>query len=118
MRNTKWLAAFLALCLLILPGCASEEPEVIDTWPGRFETTTTDAPTETTSEWEKILTYSEYLEMTKEEQDAFYASFEDPKEFFQWFDAVKAIYDEERKENDFDGSGVIDIGDASGNGQQ
>ncbi len=124
MKSTKRIVAFLAVCMLILPGCT---PEVNNTWPDKFETTTTDAlvettttdaPVETTSNWEQILTYSEYLAMSKEEQDDFYASFETPQEFFQWFDAVKAIYDEERKENDFDGSGVIDIGGASGNGQQ
>lgn len=113
MRNTKWIVILLALSLLILPGCAAEEPEVIDTWPGRFETTATAEPAGTESPWEEILTYAEYLEMSKEEQDAFYASFEDPKEFFQWFDAVKAIYDEERKENNFNGDDVLDLGGAS-----
>lgn len=102
MKYIKIPVALLLLCVLLLSGCAapdstqpqpSTQPETVD--------------------WESILAYSEYLEMTKQEQDAFYNSFEDPAEFFTWFDAVKAIYDAQREENHYDG-GSIDIGGMSG----
>ncbi len=110
MRNVKWIAWLLALCMLVLVGCASaqEEPAGSDD-----QAVQGDQNDNGTKDWEEILTYAEYLKMTKQEQDDFYASFEDPMEFFQWFNAVKAIYDEERKENEFDG-GSIDIGGMSG----
>ena len=104
MGKMKWVAALLALCLLVLPGCAEKDAQ--------DETTNQSAQGNQEKDWEEILTYAEYLEMSKEEQDDFYASFEDPAEFFKWFDAVKEIYDQYREENQFDG-GSIDIGDMS-----
>lgn len=105
MKKMKWIALLLALSLLVLPGCAEKDAQ--------DETTNQSAQGNQEKDWEEILTYAEYLEMSKEEQDDFYASFEDPAEFFQWFDAVKAIYDEYREENQYDG-GAIDIGGMSG----
>lgn len=109
MRNVKWIALILALSLLLLVGCAPGEEVPVGSDDQAVQGDQNDS-----KDWEELLTYAEYLEKSKEEQDAFYASFEDPMEFFEWFDAVKAIYDEERKENEFDG-GAIDIGGMSGN---
>ena len=115
----KWIAMTLLLCLLVLTGCTPyKAPPEINTRPATqpsTEETQTNASEESQGkDWESILTYKEYLAMSKEEQSSFYDSFEDPNEFFSWFNAVKAIYDEERKENQFEG-GSIDIGGMSGN---
>ena len=101
MKYTQMIAGLLLVCVLLIAGCTA---------PGETQ------PATQAKDWESILAYSEYLEMTKEEQDAFYKSFEDPVEFFAWFDAVKAIYDEQREENHYDG-GSIDIGGMSGDTQ-
>lgn len=112
MKKMKWIALLLVLCLLVLPGCGASDPE---TPAGNENQSVQGNQSENgTKDWEEILTYAEYLNMTKQEQDAFYASFEDPMDFFAWFKAVKAIYDEERKDYEFDGSGSIDIGGMSG----
>ena len=113
----KKCIAIVLLCLL-LTGCSYKAPPGMNTRPATQPSdgqTQASTPDESQGkDWESILTYSEYLEMSKAEQDEFYNSFEDPNEFFAWFDAVKAIYDEERKENQFNG-GSIDIGGMSGN---
>ena len=104
MNIKQIIALILLLCVMLCAGCT--KPIAPETQPD------TQAPTQE-KDWESILTYSEYLKMTKDQQDAFYNSFEDPNDFFSWFDAAKKIYDEERKENHFDG-GSIDVGGKSG----
>lgn len=123
MEKIKWIAVFLALCLLLVLVYFAENNVNIGITQGDdgtiptfiFENETTAQPTQSEEEkyWEGVLTYAEYLEMTKEEQDDFYTSFEDPAEFFVWFNAVKASYDRYREENQFDGSGSIDLGKVS-----
>ena len=113
----------LALCLLLVLVYFAEKGARVDVTQGNdytiptftFQNETTTQPTQSEQEkyWEEVLTYAEYMEMTKEEQDDFYTSFEDPAEFFEWFDAVKASYDRYREENQFDGIGSIDLGKVS-----
>ncbi len=100
MKYKQIIAGILLICGLLVSGCSAQIPDQTQ-------------PETQAKDWQSILTYSEYLEMTKQEQDAFYSSFEDPGEFFAWFDAVKAIYDAERQENHYNGGG-IDIGGMSG----
>lgn len=123
MQKIKWIAVILALCLLLVLVYFAEKGARVDVTQGNdytipnftIQNETTTQPTQSEQEkyWEEVLTYAEYLEMTKEEQDDFYTSFEDPAEFFEWFDAVKASYDRYREENQFDGSGSIDLGKVS-----
>ncbi len=71
----------------------------------------TTKPTLELSPWEKILTYKQYLEMTTEERNAFYDSFEDPDEFYAWFDEVQAMYEQRRIENQLGNGGSINMDD-------
>lgn len=112
MKSGRILAAVLVLCLL-LPGCAAQKTPVKDT----FTTTTTAEPTEATeNKWEQILTYAEYLEMNAQERSDFADSFEDSADFFQWLQAVKAIYEQNRKENEIGQDGNIDMDQINPNG--
>lgn len=115
MKLRRILVAVLALCLL-LPGCATQDEPVKDTWSGILATTTTTEPTQLTSPWEELLTYSEYLEMSAQERSDFENSFADSGEFFQWLKAVKEIYELERKENELGHSGNIDMGEINPGG--
>lgn len=58
---------------------------------------------------EKV-TYADYLAMSQEEQLAYYESFEDPQDFFDWFNEEKAKYDEENKGEELPDDGNIDLG--------
>ena len=118
MKFPGILTALLALCLL-LAGCNTyKEPPEINTRPpedGTSETTasTTESlgSTESTVDWESLLTYAEYLEMSAQERSNFADSFESFDEFLQWLNTTKAIYDEQRKENEMNQGGTIDMGD-------
>lgn len=112
MKLKRILAAILAL-MLLLSGCAGGKGEnpTVDTG-NPFETSST-APTETKeaidSKWEELLTYEAYLEMSYQERSDFQESFSDTGEFFQWMENVKAIYEENRKENELGQDGNIDM---------
>lgn len=108
VKIQRILAAAFAFCLL-LSGCAADVPPVETTQPEIPETTATQPTEQTVNQWEQILTYAEYLEMTAEERTAFSDSFEDSAQFFEWFREVKAIYEEQRKENEMNQGGIIDM---------
>lgn len=61
---------------------------------------------------EKV-TYADYLAMSQEEQLAYYESFEDPQDFFDWFNEEKAKYDEENKGEELPDDGNIDLGQST-----
>ena len=52
------------------------------------------------------LTFEEYLAMTGEQQEAHYDSFESTKAFVAWFDAAKAVWQEQNKGTEVTGPGV------------
>lgn len=81
-------------------------------------TTTGDSQTNSSPDrdWEKLLSYAEYLEMTAQERSDFADSFEDSAEFFQWLDAVMEIYEQEQKEDEIGQDGVIDMDKINPNG--
>lgn len=63
------------------------------------------------------LTYEEYLEMTPEEQQAYYLSYEKPEDFFAWLNKAKEEYEANQNDIEIGGDGSIDIGDIiNGNG--
>lgn len=41
---------------------------------------------------DSTVTFEEYNAMTEEEQYAFYSSFSDPQDFFDWYNAAKEAY--------------------------
>lgn len=55
------------------------------------------------------LTYEEYNAMSSSEQQAFFDSFDDPAEFFEWYQEAKAEYDEAHPDIEV-GNGEIDLG--------
>ena len=55
------------------------------------------------------LSYEEYMAMSGENQKAYMNSFDDIDDFFDWFDAAKAKYEEENPSIEIDGDGVIDF---------
>ena len=61
------------------------------------------------SKYEGMLTWSEYIALSEEEQMAFFRSFEDPMEFFEWQEYATKKYEEENKGLD-PGDGNIDLG--------
>ena len=56
------------------------------------------------------LTYEEYIKLSEQEQTAYFNSFENPQDFFNWFQRAKAKYDEENKGQDVGEDGNIDLG--------
>ena len=91
-----------------------ESVEDCETTPASVEETTevteeiTTAP-ETTAPDDDVLTYAEYLKFTAEEQMAYFESFENPQDFFDWFNKAKSEYDEENRGDNM-GDGNIDLG--------
>jgi hypothetical protein len=63
----------------------------------------------TDSEWNDLLSYSEYLQMPAAERSAFADSFENPEDFSSWLKATKRIYEAEQKDNSVGSDGVIDM---------
>ena len=57
------------------------------------------------------VTYEQYLAMTPEQKQEHYNSFADPAEFFDWFHAAAAKYEEEHKNPELGENGSIDIED-------
>lgn len=107
-----------------MAGCMQyKEPPGINTRPvdsGANETTSSTAEsgvsTEPGNEWEEILTYAEYLEMTAQERSEFADSFEDSAEFFQWLQVAKAAYEQNRMDNALGEDGIIDMDKINPNG--
>ena len=64
---------------------------------------------ETTAPDDEVLTYEEYLGFTAEEQMAYFESFENPQDFFDWFNKAKSEYDAAHKGEDM-GDGNINLG--------
>ena len=61
------------------------------------------------SKYEGMLTWSEYIALSEEEQREFFRSFEDPMEFLEWQEYATKKYQEENKGLD-PGDGNIDLG--------
>ena len=53
--------------------------------------------------------YEQYMDMTGEEQEAFFDSFENEEAFFDWFNAAKAEYEKAHPPVIIDGSTNIEI---------
>ena len=60
------------------------------------------------------VTYEQYLAMSAEEREAHYNSFAEPAEFFDWFNAALAKYEEENKKPVLGEDGSVDIEDILG----
>lgn len=56
------------------------------------------------------VTFEKYEAMSGEEQEAFFESFEDPEDFFAWYNNAKAEYDARNPNVEIDGNGSIDLG--------
>ena len=109
------LAMFMTLTVMLV-GCkqeAPQEPQATETMVAT-EVPVTTVPEETTmpEEIEVIITipeveapeagsitYAEYLELSAEEQQAYYENFDTVDAFFKWMDAAKAEYEAAVKEN-------------------
>ena len=59
-------------------------------------------------------TYEDYNAMSAEEQQAFYLSFSDPQDFFDWYNAAKEAHDKNSGNVVLGEDGVIDLGDLFG----
>ena len=113
--------AAILLCVLLLAGCtpAGDRYATMNTrpdytepnWYASSEATQESESVQATSPWEDILTYAEYLEMSSQERDVFYKSFESVDDFFTWLRETKAVYDARREENQLGQGGSIDMGD-------
>lgn len=114
MKFKNFLTATFALCIL-LSGCTAGELPAESTQPATNVTAVTE-PTEPIGQWEQLLTYAEYLEMNTQERSKFADSFEDSADFFRWLQAVKAIYEQERKDNELGQNGIIDMEEVNPNG--
>ena len=57
------------------------------------------------------ITYEEYEAMSGAEQEAYFAQFSDPMDFFVWLDEAKAAYDAKHPSIDIGDDGNIDLGD-------
>jgi hypothetical protein len=56
------------------------------------------------------LTYEEYLAMTPTQRSEYYNSFEDPKDYFDWFKKAKKEYDDAQDRIKIGEGGNIDLG--------
>ncbi len=56
------------------------------------------------------ISYEEYLAMSGAEQEAYFAQFSDPMEYFAWLNAAKAEYDAKNPSIDIGADGNIDLG--------
>jgi len=54
--------------------------------------------------------YEKYISMSPEKQQAYFESFDDPNDFFKWYNNAKAEYDKKNAANVVEGDSV-DIGD-------
>ena len=77
------------------------EPEATD--PPATQPTPTDPP-------EVSLGFAEYLEMSPEEQEDFFTSFEDPQDFFNWLNAAQKQYEETKDQIEVGGDETFDLG--------
>ena len=59
-------------------------------------------------------TYEDYNAMSAEEQQAFYLSFSDPQDFFNWYNAAKEEHDKNSGDIVLGEDGVIDLEDLFG----
>ena len=55
------------------------------------------------------LTYVEYNNLSAEEQEEYFNSFENIDEFFKWYNQAKQAYEEEQERIEMDGNTDIDI---------
>ena len=60
-------------------------------------------------ETQPYTSYEQYMDMSGEEQEAFFDSFENEKDFFDWFNAAKAEYEKAHPPVIIDGSTNIEI---------
>ena len=58
-----------------------------------------------------LLTYEEYNKLSVSEKEAYFKSFADPEDFYDWLDAAEAVYNEQNKDNVVTGDGSIDLED-------
>lgn len=72
---------------------------------------------ETPSNYPYNVTYKEYLEMSEDEQLAFYKSFASHNEFKAWREAAKKAYDDSKIEIEMGPDGTIDLGGLIGGKQ-
>ena len=57
-----------------------------------------------------LLTFEEYNNLSAEEQEEYFNSFEDVEDFFAWYNKAKQEYEEEQERIEIDGSADINIG--------
>ena len=81
----RFLALLAAMCLLSACGTTTKEP-----------------------------TYEEYLNMSGQEQQAWFESFEDPEAFFAWYDQGKAAYDAAQDKVEIGEDGTVDMSEIAG----
>ncbi|MDO4315484.1 MAG: hypothetical protein Q4C45_06875, partial [Oscillospiraceae bacterium] len=59
---------------------------------------------------QKTYTWEEYMELSPEKQEAFFAGFTDPAGFFAWQQEAKAAYDAAHPSVEIGKDGTIDLG--------
>lgn len=135
-RNQKF-AVLLTVVLFVaamMAGCgqkADQEPQTVESAPATEASVMTTTPEEMTlpEEMEIIetfpeveapeagsITYAEYLDLTVEEQQAYYENFETPDAFFAWLNPAMAEYaasteHEETYGNNQEETGPIEVAD-------
>lgn len=62
------------------------------------------------------MTYEEFMDLTAEEQQAYFETFVSIEDYFAWYNAAKQEYEENKDKVDIGGDGNVDIGDIIGGG--
>ena len=60
------------------------------------------------------ITYEEYLAYSYADQAEYYSQFEDPSDFFAWYNAAKAEHESANKTPELGENGELDVGDIFG----
>lgn len=94
----------------------STDPMTPTEGEGTTETQPNEPETPPTTEPDVLLTYSEYLALTPQEQHAYFLSFPSPADYVAWFDQAKAEYEASKDDIVIEGGGNLDIGDLIGSG--
>ena len=123
MKPIRYLGVAIVFCLLMSSCKLYKDPPEINTQP--VESSSTDATVQTDdllastgpdNKWEELLTYEEYLYMSSQDRADFADSFADSGKFFEWLQAVKEIYEQERTDDELGQDGVIDMDEINPNG--
>ena len=107
-RNIVICALLVALAApMVLTGCGKTEPAPTSTTASA--TAPTPAPTTAPTEpkplaYPNLITYKEYMDLTGEEQYAYFQTFPTATEFNSWFNGEKAKWEAEQEKEKTDGN--------------